>query len=407
MSVNLSVRWLRRPAAIRLGTETRSRSRGRLLRAKRLGLEHLECRAMMSAGGLDASIDPASLAVASENVATADVGQASAHVLAATAGGAKAKVAADAFETDDTRALAQTIGVNAGPQSHSIHVAKDVDWVTFELAAASDVVIETRGRSGDTRMWLYGSNPKAAAMEFDNNDGVGNFSVIVRSGNHALAAGTYYVKVDEAGQNAVISSYTVSVTSLQKGDVLLTQGKDVIAAGIRAGEALQLDVKYSNTFSHSAIYIGNGKVAEMLASGFEVTSLAKRYAESQRVDILRDRDIGDKGGAVVAAAMKYADTPYAFTQISVFATAVTFPNRPKLVVNSPTYKAYKAVDAGSQRMICSELVARAFDDAAIPIDVRMWPTLAKTGKSSSKQFRIDFTTPTMLAQSPDFKRLNA
>jgi len=57
-------------------------------------------------------------------------------------------------------------------------------------------------------------------------------------------------------------------------------------------------------------------------------------------------------------------------------------------------------------MICSELVARAFDDASLPIDVKLWPTLAKIG-NQGKDFRMDFTSPTMLSLSPDLERLNA
>ncbi len=313
---------------------------------------------------------------------------------------------ADAFEPDDTPQQAPPIVVNAGPQIHTIHVASDVDWATFQLDAAADVVIETRGASGDTRMWLYGSDPNAAPIELDNNDGVGNFSVIVRSGDHALAAGTYYVKVDESGNNAIIGNYTLSVTALQKGDVLLTQGKDLISSAIRVGEACELNVAFADTFSHSAIYIGNGSVAEMLTSGFTVTSLATRYAESQRVDILRDRDIGDRGAAVVDAAMKYTGTPYAFSQIAVFARAVLFPGKPQKVVNSPAYTAYTKLAVGTQKMICSELVARAFADASLPIDVTLWPTLGLIGNRTA-DFRNDFTSPTMLALSPDLARLNA
>jgi cell wall-associated NlpC family hydrolase len=313
----------------------------------------------------------------------------------------------DDFEPDDTRDAARPIGVNAGPQARTIHLPNDVDWATFELAVAADVVIETRGASGDTRLWLYGADPDAAPIEFDNNDGVGNFSVIVRSGAKALAAGTYYVKVDEAGQNAPIGNYTLSVTALEPGDVLLAQGKDGLSKAIRLGEAHELNVAFADTFSHAAIYVGNGQVAEMLASGFAVTSLAKRYAESRRVDILRDLEITspEQGEAVVDAALAYAGTPYGFAQIGVFATAVLFSDNPQRVRKSLAYAAYQSRDSGPRRMICSELVALAFDDAGLPIDVKLWPTLGPIG--NAKAFRMDFTSPTMLALSPDLERLNA
>ncbi len=104
--------------------------------------------------------------------------------------------------------------------------------------------------------------------------------------------------------------------------------------------------------------------------------------------------------------MAYAGTPYGFAQIGVFATAVLFPGNPQRVENSLAYAAYQSRDSGPRRMICSELVALAFDDAALPIDVKLWPTLDQIG-NQSKDFRMDFTSPTMFALSPDLKRLNA
>ncbi len=321
----------------------------------------------------------------------------------------------DKYEPDDTWQQAQPISVSGGPQTHNIDVPTDVDWVTFNLAAASDVVIETRGASGDTEMTLYGESPAmspipqpdlAHPVEYDNNDGVGSFSLIVRGGPHALGAGTYWVKVDEAGNNATIANYTLSVTALQPGDVLVTQGKDGLSAAIRVGEAIELGVAYANTFSHSAIYVGNGNVAEMLTSGFAITPLAERYAESSRVDILRDMDIGERGQEVVDAAMRYEGTPYAFAQIGVFALAAIRRGQPQRVENSLVFALYEAEDKGPQGMICSELVARAFADASLPIQVTPWPTLGKI-TDQGDQFPLDFTSPTMLSLSPDFERLNA
>lgn len=320
---------------------------------------------------------------------------------------ATASVSGDAFENDNTPEQAKAILPDAGPQTHSIHVASDVDWATFTLAATSDVVIETRGTSGDTRLWLYGSDPAAAPIELDEDDGVGRFSVIVRAGDNALPAGTYYVKAEESGNNAAISAYTLSVTTLQQGDVLLVQGQGGVSAAIRWGESRELNVPLAETFSHAAVYVGSGEVAEMIADGFVVTAVADRYAESSRVDIVRHRDVGQLGSAVAAAAMSYAGTPYAFGQIGVFAAAA-LTGRPASVVRSLAWPVYQATDSGPRRMICSELVARAFADAdaSLTLGVALWPTLAGIG-DTSEEFRMDFTSPTMLALSPDLQRLNA
>jgi hypothetical protein len=73
------------------------------------------------------------------------------------------------------------------------------------------------------------------------------------------------------------------------------------------------------------------------------------------------------------------------------------------------YSTYTAGAAGTRRMICSELVARAFAEAEtgapLALDVRLWPTLNLLDDGST-DFRMDFTTPTMLALSPSLQRLN-
>jgi len=117
---------------------------------------------------------------------------------------------ADSYEPDDTYAQASQIA-SGSPQNHSIVPATDVDWVSFSLSEESEVVIETSGSSGDTRMWLYDSS--VTQLEYDDDDGAGNFSRIDRlCGVDALPAGTYYVKVDEYDNNDEICSYTIALT---------------------------------------------------------------------------------------------------------------------------------------------------------------------------------------------------
>jgi hypothetical protein len=116
-------------------------------------------------------------------------------------------VTADAYETDNAMSAAKTITPNATAQTHSIHVAGDVDWVKFTLSAASNVVVTTGGSSGDTELTLY--NGSGAQIGY-NDDYNGTWSRIAASN---LAAGTYYAKVNEFGNNATISSYTLQVTS--------------------------------------------------------------------------------------------------------------------------------------------------------------------------------------------------
>lgn len=313
----------------------------------------------------------------------------------------------DAYEADaadNTADYATTIVVDAGPQTHSIHVTSDVDWVSFTLVAQSDIIIETRGASGNTQLWLYGQDASTPIV-FNDNSGVGDFSLILRTGPDALPAGTYYAKVAEASQDSTIPSYTISVTALQPGDVLLEQSADGLSAAIRWGESRQLGVSFADTFSHSAIYLGNNQVAEMLARGYAVTPLPDAYAHATLIDIYRHRQVGAQGGAVAEAARDRDDTGYAYFQFAVLGLAAVMPGSPARIVASLPYRLYAATDAGANRMICSELVARVFAEVGLPISVRLWPTMRAMHKPS-ENFRMDFTTPTMLALSADLRRLN-
>lgn len=113
-------------------------------------------------------------------------------------------IVGDAYEPDNTYTQANVIQ-NGISQTHSIVPATDVDWVKFSLVETSDVILETVGVSGDTRMWLYDNSLNQIA--YDDDGGINLFSKITES---SLAAGTYYVKVDSYLNAAEITSYTLS-----------------------------------------------------------------------------------------------------------------------------------------------------------------------------------------------------
>ncbi|KKM00821.1 hypothetical protein LCGC14_1800600, partial [marine sediment metagenome] len=116
----------------------------------------------------------------------------------------------DTYEPDDTSSQANWIS-HGSPQAHSIVPSTDVDWVKFSLDSESEVIIETTGVSGDTRMWLYDSN--IIEIDFDDNGGVGGFSRIERVCDlNTLSAGTYYVMIDESNNDDIISSYELTLT---------------------------------------------------------------------------------------------------------------------------------------------------------------------------------------------------
>ena len=117
----------------------------------------------------------------------------------------------DQYEPDDTPATATPIDNNI-PQVHSIIPANDVDWVIFTLTEPSDVLLETSGISGDTRMWLYDDKMNEIAFSDDANGSL--FSAINITG---LSAGTYYVKVDELYNNDEIANYTLTLNYSSAG----------------------------------------------------------------------------------------------------------------------------------------------------------------------------------------------
>jgi hypothetical protein len=116
----------------------------------------------------------------------------------------------DAYEPDNDSASATPID-DGVPQTHNIYPVGDEDWVTFTLEEESQVVLETSGPSGDSRMWLYDS--ALNVLEFDDDGGSGLWSHIDRvCGVDALPAGTYYAQIDEFGDYWPIAEYDISYT---------------------------------------------------------------------------------------------------------------------------------------------------------------------------------------------------
>ncbi len=113
----------------------------------------------------------------------------------------------DDYEPNNSSAEATSIVVNSS-QTHSIIPADDLDWFTFTLSRAADIVIETSGVSGDTRLWLYDS--ALTQIDFDDDSNTGYFSLISRN---SLAAGTYYIKIDSYNNDDTIIDYTVSISA--------------------------------------------------------------------------------------------------------------------------------------------------------------------------------------------------
>lgn len=109
----------------------------------------------------------------------------------------------DAYEPDDRSATASTISAGE-TQDHNIHLADDIDWAKFTLATPSQVTITA---TDDTEMWLYRSS--GAMAEYSPGNGS-----LAQIGPMPLAAGTYFIKVQEKNNNATIEAYTLSLDAV-------------------------------------------------------------------------------------------------------------------------------------------------------------------------------------------------
>ncbi|HYG76997.1 MAG TPA: DVUA0089 family protein [Planctomycetota bacterium] len=109
----------------------------------------------------------------------------------------------DSFEADNTRTAAKAIS-SATPQTHSLHTGgddttADIDFVTFTLTEAQDVVVQTQEIPGkglaDTFIRLYDS----AGTELASDDDSGYSGQYTSRLRLTLKAGTYYVSVEDYG----------------------------------------------------------------------------------------------------------------------------------------------------------------------------------------------------------------
>ncbi|MBF0370896.1 MAG: S-layer homology domain-containing protein [Magnetococcales bacterium] len=118
----------------------------------------------------------------------------------------------DTYESNNSSSEANEI-TSGETQIHSIDPSDDVDWSTFTLTEASAIALSTSGASGDSRLWLYDSDLNEVGYNDDIDGGNTDFSYLTYSCTEALAAGTYYVKVDEYENNNTIDLYYLSLST--------------------------------------------------------------------------------------------------------------------------------------------------------------------------------------------------
>ncbi|WP_052375862.1 DVUA0089 family protein [Chondromyces apiculatus] len=102
----------------------------------------------------------------------------------------------------------------------SINPANDVDYYAFTLTATSDVHIETFDGNGpgscagiDTYAFVLGTDQQTVIASADDG-GIGKCSRVdpaLNAGVRHLPAGTYYVDIEDRGNNTVIPTYRVEI----------------------------------------------------------------------------------------------------------------------------------------------------------------------------------------------------
>ena len=112
----------------------------------------------------------------------------------------------EALECDDhcDSRLAATLVAVPSQTAGRIDPADDYDYFRFVVASRSTVLVRTTGSSLDTYGALYDSSGRELATDDDGGTGL-NFRI-----QRELAAGTYYVRVSESGQNST-GAYTLHV----------------------------------------------------------------------------------------------------------------------------------------------------------------------------------------------------
>lgn len=188
---------------------------------------------------------------------------------------------------------------------------------------------------------------------------------------------------------------------LLPGDIILMRGVKLYSTAILGAETLNFF--RAAPYSHAALYVGDGMVAEMLKDGYAMHSLGLSIDGATQADVYRWEQLSEAQRELIAGKAKsYGGTPYAWPQITVLGAAATGVAPPGALI-VPALIADRW-SGGSRQMICSELVARAYHHAGLDPTVEglwqvgFWPTLAEILLNDDR--RHDYTTPNALAASP-------
>ncbi len=120
----------------------------------------------------------------------------------------KDTVRAAEMEPNDDCTIANPLNID-DPMAAAISPEGDNDWFEFQASAGDCVTFAAapgEGQvGGDTRMWLW-ADDCVTQLDFDDDGGDGLYPLI----EYEFAdAGTYYIEVDEYGDNGIIDAYVL------------------------------------------------------------------------------------------------------------------------------------------------------------------------------------------------------
>jgi uncharacterized protein YycO len=158
--------------------------------------------------------------------------------------------------------------------------------------------------------------------------------------------------------------------SLRKADIVVSTTAAGVSRGIRAGTGASV--------SHAMLYTGNLQVVEAIGEGVVSRALAMAKHDATLAIVLRRRNLSQaKANEVVAHALGFKDRPY--DVIGAVGSGATL-GRGKLFAGVGCLIALRTCGVASAEVLrnasaterdkaffCSELVARAFELAGVPI----------------------------------------
>ena len=164
-----------------------------------------------------------------------------------------------------------------------------------------------------------------------------------------------------------MAAWCIDVDELRPADVLVTTGRSYISGAIRTATG--------SDYSHTVLYLGDNRVMEAISEGVVERDLDVPLSEASLAVALRRRHMTDvTRKSVVAYARRFKGRPYDY--VGAAGAGLTH-KRGQLacVVGAPTgcltlYAAAK-INANEKnrdkRFFCSELAARCYELAGVPI----------------------------------------